>query len=152
LAAPEHLPDLGLTALDGSRQALLPRKGRTLLCIGHGDCATSRLLLPYLDRIHVRTRSVEVVAILQDARADARALVSELGLRVPVLLDEEPWPLGAALGLESVPLTLLVEGDGSVLESWSAFRRDDVEEMARRAGLGDSVFTAAEQPPALRPG
>jgi peroxiredoxin len=103
----------------------------TLVCIGHGDCETTRLLLPFVDRIHRRAPpGRDVVAVLQDTPEDARAVLAELGLGLPVLLDPEPWALGSALGLTTVPVTLVIEPGGAVTHLWQAFRRTDVERAA----------------------
>src|SRR5260370_457224 len=71
-------------------------RGWALIVLGHSDCGTTRLTLPFVDRIHRRRPPIATaVAVLQDGVADARALVEELALELPVRLDEEPYPLAA---------------------------------------------------------
>jgi hypothetical protein len=138
---------------DGHHRSLSRVERPTLVCIGHHDCETTRLLLPFIDRIHRQASpGRDVLAVLQDAPEDARAVVRELGLTLPVLLDPEPWALGSALGLTTVPLTLAVEPGGAIARSWPAFRRADVAEAAELFGAPAPFFLPTDQAPALRPG
>lgn len=148
---PERWPDLTLPALEGVGRELRSLTVPALVCVGHAECGTTRLLLPYLDRVH-RDRPGQVIAVLQDTPAEARALADELALSLPVLLDAEPWPLGAALGLSTVPLTLLVQPGGRIARGWPAFRRADVEAAAAAVGMARPVFRAGDDAPELRPG
>jgi peroxiredoxin len=152
-ALPATLPALTLPRLDGGVRDLAQRAGSTLLTLGHSECGTTRLLLPYVERIQRRRRpGTEVIVVLQDTPDEARALAGELGLTVPILIDAEPWAFGAALGATTVPLTLLVEAAGRIERSWPAFRRTDVEEAAARLGIGPPFFPPDDTAPALRPG
>jgi hypothetical protein len=150
--APARFPSVHVPALDGPSRDLSQVAQTTLLVLGHGDCDTTRLLLPFLQRIHGRRRAgTEVALLLQDNAEDARALVRELELTLPVLLDPEPWPVGTALAARTVPLTLLLGPGGVVQGSWAAFRRDEVERAAAHLGVAP-LFTEHDVAPALRPG
>jgi hypothetical protein len=151
--APSSFPALALRALAGGRRDLSRPARTTLVALGHAGCPTTRLLLPYLERIHRRRGpGADVVIVLQDTAEDASALARELGLSAPILLDEEPWPLGAALGTETVPLTLLLAPGGLVERAWPAFRRRDLEEAASLLGAAGPLFAPDDPAPALRPG
>jgi hypothetical protein len=148
---PATFPAQALPALDGAARDLSRSEQPTLVVLGHGECETTRLLLRFVERIHRRRRAgTEVVLVLQDTPEDARALVRELGLSLPVLLDGEPWVLGAALRAQTVPLTLFVRA-GAIEEAWPAFRRVDVERAAALLGVSP-VFTPGDDAPSLRPG
>jgi hypothetical protein len=150
-AARSGFPALTLPALDGPRRDLSRVPQPMLVVFGHAECETTRLLLPFAERIHrARGAGTEVVLVLQDTPEDARAAVRELALTLPVLLDPEPWALGMALGARTVPLTLFVRA-GVVEESWPAFRRADLERAAARVGVSP-LFTPEDKAPALRPG
>jgi hypothetical protein len=152
-APPDVFPAVRLPALDGGERDLGALAGPTLVAFGHADCATTRLLLPYVERIHRRRPpGTEVVVVLQDEAADARALAQEMGLSAPILLDVEPWPLGVALGATTVPLMLLVGADRRIERTFAAFRRADVEEAASLLGAGLPVFAPGDAAPVLRPG
>jgi hypothetical protein len=126
--------------------------GNALVLIGHGDCQTTRLSIPYLDRIHRRRARGEVRLVLQDDAEAARALVAELGLGLPVLLDEDPYPLAEALALVTVPTLFLLDGDGRIARASEAFSRADLEAVAERLGVAGPLFTAEDRAPAFRPG
>jgi hypothetical protein len=69
-----------------------------------------------------------------------------------VLLDREPWALGSALGLTTVPLTLIVEAGGPIAHWWQAFRRADIERAAELFGVPAPFFLPSDDAPVLRPG
>ena len=127
--------------------------GAGLLLIGHGDCQTTRQVLPYLDRIHRRRGpGARVLLVLQDDAHAARSLVSELKLEVPVGLEADPYPLAEALGLVTVP-TLFLLRRGSVIASVSeGFNRAELESLAVPLGVEGPLFTPADGAPAFRPG
>ena len=146
------VPSRELPALDGEPRDLARPARPTLVVLGHGECETTRLLLPFVERIHRhRTPATEAVLVLQDEPEDARALVRELGLTLPVLLDRAPWEVGAALGAQTVPLTLVLAPGGAIEHVWPAFRRDDLERAAALFGVAP-LFTAGDAAPAMRPG
>jgi hypothetical protein len=153
--APAAFPALSLSGLDG-RPSPLARawaSGPALVVVGHGDCETTRFTLPFVDRIHRgRADGGSVLAVLQDEPAEARAVVEDLGLTLPVLLDRDPYALGSALGLRMVPVLFLVAPGGRVERVSEAFRRDDLEAFAARLGVPAPFFRAEDQAPALRPG
>ncbi|HVR72639.1 MAG TPA: hypothetical protein VMT87_17520 [Vicinamibacteria bacterium] len=151
--APARFPALALPALDGGVRDLSRVDRPTLVSLGHGECPTTRLLLPYVERIHRGRRpGTDVVVVLQDTPADARALAADLALSAPILLDEPPFSLGAALQAHTVPLSLLVAPGGRIERAWPAFRRQDLEEAAALLGVPPPLFAPDDPAPALRPG
>ena len=124
-----------------------------LVVIGHSDCDTTRLLLPYMDRIHrKRDQRHHVLAVLQDDPQAARALCDELALDLPIALEADPYPLSEALDLTTVPTLLAVDPDGLITRVSEGFRREDVEAFATVAGHPTPFFAADDNAPALRPG
>ena len=152
-ALPATFPALRLPALGGGDRDLSRAAQPTLVSLGHAGCATTRLLLPYLERLHRGRRAgTEVVVVLQDTREDAHDLAHELRLTAPILLDPEPWPLGAALLTAVVPLSLLLAPGGRIERAWPAFRRGDLEQAAALLGVPAPFFAPEDEAPALRPG
>lgn len=152
-----EFPRIELSQLGGGREALpdlwRDLSGPTLVMIGHSDCETTRLLLPYVNRIHARRSSGGlVVAVLQDQQAAAQAVVDDLNLDLPVYLEDDPYPLAQRLGLMTVPTLLLVSPAGGILRLSEAFRRDDVEALASSVGVQLPLFEPEDRAPALRPG
>jgi hypothetical protein len=144
------LPDLNGT----SRPVLEARAGSwNLVTIGHSDCGTTRLVVPYLKRMHERRgQGSSVVLVLQDDAASARALLAGAEADMPVRLEPDPYPLARELGLTTVPTLFLVDPAGVVERAAEGFQRAAFEEMAVRLGVSGPLFTAGDAAPALRPG
>lgn len=148
-------PDRPLPGLSGGTLRLSDfwREGAALVAVGHGDCATTRLALPYVDRIHRRRGpGAAVVLVLQEDPRSAAELVGDLGLTAPAGLDEDPYALSAALGLGTVPTLLLVGRDGVVSKVFEGFSRRDLEQLARDVGVSGALFAPEDEGPAFRPG
>src|SRR3989442_11663487 len=111
LGPPAAFPDIDLPGLDGKRAPISEAwaRGWALIAVGHSECETTRLTLPFVDRIRQRSPPTSTaVAVLQDAPGDPRALVEELALHLPLPLEEDPYPPAAQLGLGTVPTLFLV--------------------------------------------
>jgi hypothetical protein len=109
--------------------------------------------LPFLERIQRRRAPGHgVLAVLQDDADTARALARDLGLETPIRIDEDPYPLVAALGLEVVPTLFLISRDGTILQTTEAFHRADLEGYAARLGVEGPLFTPEDKAPAMKPG
>jgi hypothetical protein len=155
LGPPAPFPDVDLAGLDGGRAPVSAAwaRGGALIVLGHGDCGTTRLTLPFVDRIHRRRPpTATALAVLQDGVADARALVEELALELPVRLEEEPYPLAAKLGLGTVPTLFLVTPRGRIEAVSEGFRRADLEAFSARLQVPPPLFVSGDEAPALRPG
>lgn len=152
IAPGARFPEMSLPDLDGVLRPLEEAWSRrpALVAVGHSDCRTSVLTLPYLDRIAARAPEPSVVLVLQDTAAEAREAVR--GLALPALLEPEPYPLAQALGLQTVPTLVLIETSGLVAFVSEGFRRDDLESFATRLGVSGSLFTPEDEAPRLRPG
>jgi hypothetical protein len=147
-------PEIPLPDLDGTSRAVVGAAGScTLVAVGHSDCGTTRLVLPYLQRIHERRGpGSSVVLVLQDEPAMARAFLSELHVDLPVRLEPEPYPLSSELGLGTVPTLFLVSSAGLIERASEGFRRAAIEDLAQRLGVPPPLFLPADAAPALRPG
>ena len=155
LGPPAAFPDVELAGLDGTRRPLAEAwaHGPALIAIGHGECGTTRLTLPFVDRIHRRRAPPAVaVAVLQDDPKDARALVDELGLQLPVWLEADPYPLAERIGLGTVPTLFLVTAQGRIEAAAEGFRRADLEAFAARLEVPPPFFLPGDDALALRPG
>jgi hypothetical protein len=148
---PDHvLPGLGGAPL---RLADAWSGGRALVVVAHADCGTSRLALPFVDRLHRRRGpGAGVVAVLQEDDAGARRLCGELGLALPVALDLDPYALSRQLTLEAVPTLFELGPGGRILAVHEGFRRDGFEALAAALGVAAPFFAAGDDAPPLRPG
>jgi hypothetical protein len=153
---PNPFPHVSLPDLEGAERAFVTAWTHrpALFVFGHRDCVTTRLTLPFVDRIHrQRPADAAVIAVLQDDAASARELIKDLDLALPVLLESDPYPVSAELALRSVPTLLLVGTDGLIARAAEGFRRDDLEALARAVGTAGPLFTEADAGvPARRPG
>ena len=147
-------PELALADLDGLVHPLREawRGGDALVLIGHGDCSTTRLTLPFFERIHRRrTRGIALLVLQDDVQA-ARELRAELGLSVPIRLEPAPYPLASELRLEAVPTLVLVASGGRIVRVSVGFDRDILETLAAHMGSVGPLFTPGDHAPAFRPG
>jgi hypothetical protein len=153
---PNAFPHLSLPDLQGVERPFVTAWAArpAVFLVGHRDCPTTRLTLPFVDRIHRRRPAdASVVAILQDDPASARELAHDLDLGLPILVEEDPYALASELGLRSAPTVLLVGTDGIIRRASEGFRRDDLEAIAREVGMEGALFTEADAGvPARRPG
>lgn len=154
-AAPNSFPTQSLPDLEGVVRPLelLWQDGPALIVVGHRDCATTRLALPFVDRIHRRRpEKTTVTLVLQDEPQAAGELVSDLGLEVPVLLEPDPYPLAAELQLRSAPTLMVVGSDGTISRAYEGFSRDDMSALATFLGLEGPLFSPEDTAPPRRPG
>lgn len=154
-SAPNAFPTHSLPDLDGVQRPLTMSwsEGPALIVIGHRDCATSRLALPFVDRLYQRRPAgASVVAVLQDEPPAARELMADLGLTMPVLLEADPFPLAAELELRAAPTLLLVGTDGLIAKATEGFSRDDLEAFSVALGIPGPLFSPDDTAPPRRPG
>lgn len=152
---PNPFPTQSLPDLDGVHRPLAVAwsEGPALVAVGHRDCATTRLALPYVDRLHRRRPpGASVVLVLQDDVAAARELMADLGLAMPVLLEAAPYPLSAELDLRAAPTLMLVGRDGAIARATEGFDRADLEALSGALGIGEPLFTPDDTAPPRRPG
>jgi hypothetical protein len=149
-----NFPDHALADLDGRVRPLAQawRDGEALVLIGHRDCSTTRLALPFFERIYRRRTRGTAVLVLQDDAAAARGLSAELALSVPIRLEPAPYALAGALQLEAVPTLVLVERDGRIARVSEGFDRAALEALAARMGVSGPLFEPDDQAPVFRPG
>lgn len=152
--AGDALPELSLPRLGGGLEPLaaLWAGGPAALAIGHSECPTSRLALPYVERLRARAAApARVALVVQEDEAGARALAATLGLQAPPLCETDPYPLAAALGLRTVPTLLLIDAGGRIARVVEGFERSAYEAVAAALGVA-ALFTEADGALKRRPG
>ena len=154
-APPNPFPAHSLPDLEGLQRPLETAwaEGPALVVVGHRDCATTRLTLPFVDRIHARRPpSASVLAVLQDDAGAVRDLMADLGLTLPVLLEPDPYPLSSELKLRAAPTLLLVDRKGAIARAAEGFSRDELEAFSRELGIAEPLFSPDDTAPPRRPG
>ena len=72
-----------------------------------------------------------VIGISQETIEDAAELLNGIGVRMPVVIDDRPYPASQAFKIETVPSVVLLEGDRV---SWTSDGASaaDIEELSER--------------------
>ena len=148
----EQAPDFELMDLNGQRHRLSDALGRgpVALVFYKGECPTCQFTFPHIQRIFSRvgeTADWTLWAISEDDPDEARYFKEEFGLGFDVLIDEYPYPVSAAYGLQFVPSIFLIQPDGKVAVSAHGFTKEALNKIA-----GFEFLTSNDGLPATRPG
>ncbi len=111
-------PDFTLTNPDGKKVALKDYRGKLVfLNFWASWCAPCRAEMPAMERLYreLKGQGFEILAVnVKDKRNDALALVKELKLTYPILLDPD-GEVGLLYGAWGMPATYLIDRNGVVL-------------------------------------
>ncbi len=140
-----------LAALDGSTTTLAAYRGDVVVVNFWASwCAPCRRELPLLDQWNAAWtgRGARVIAISIDTDAKkAKRFVDEMKLTLPVMHDG-PGGLARTLDIPSVPFTLLLDRNGSVIGEVRGSAEADVAALGRKvetllAGRGEKSVQEA---------
>ncbi len=139
-------------------QGLLAR-GPALVIFAKSSCPTCQWCLPLLDRLHQNygQQGASVVLVLQDSVADACRFREDYQIRMPILVEPEPFTVSESYGVEFVPTSFWISADGVIQQTIEAFERLGFEEANRSLAEAakrevQPLFGAEEGIPAFRPG
>jgi peroxiredoxin len=117
------------------------------------SCPVCQFTFPFLERLHQRaTTGFRVLGISQDDKESTREFNEELGITLPMRLEQRGFKVSNAYRIDHVPTMFLVSGDSKVLEAETGFSKAFLEKMAQLAGLEGPLFLPGERIPAYRPG
>jgi thiol-disulfide isomerase/thioredoxin len=126
--AGEPLPDVTLPCFVGGQPVRLPHLGApTVINLWASWCAPCRTELPQVQRYAERAAGrVQVIGVITSDpnRGGAQSLIDDLGLRFPMLYDESAT-LRARVGVQVLPVTLLVDAHGRVAYRYNARPLDE---------------------------
>lgn len=116
---------------DGKGAAPLPVffSGPTLLVFFRSDCRRCEGALGLAAGIGRVARGLTVIGVAQETIEDTAEFLGNINVRLPVVIDDRPFPASRAFEIGTVPSLALIEDDRV---SWTSdgFSTDAVEELA----------------------
>jgi peroxiredoxin len=144
-------PDVQLNRLDGEvfRLGEEIARGPIVLAFYKSSCPTCQFTFPFLERIHEeRGSDVRIVAISQDDAAETEEFIGRFGIRFDVVLDDYPYDVSMAYGIEHVPAIFVVRRDRRIQLSDYGFSKATLSAIAQPLEL----FRPDDGIPTTRPG
>lgn len=147
-------PDFELSNLDGQARKLSEALagGRVVLAFYKASCPTCQFTFPFIQRINAEFakqpgKPLTIWGISQDDLPETRNFAAQLGISFELLVDEHPYPVSAAYGLEYVPGIFIVEPNGIISVSDFGFTKSSLNAIA-----GYEFMKPDDGLPAARPG
>jgi thiol-disulfide isomerase/thioredoxin len=133
--ARQAFPEIQLLDAKGGVQSLKASLGRaTILNFWATWCGPCRLELPELQQVYneMGGRGVVVLAInLDSPREQVAPFFKRANLSLPVyFLDDETE---ATLGVRSLPTTVLLDGEGKIVNVWGGYSREGIDQLRQQA-------------------
>ena len=134
-------PEFDLERIDGGQLKLSELRGQAVL-IDFWDtwCPPCREAMPHLQALSVQYEDeLEVVgvAIGRDGKAAVAKFVQDRGLTFPVVLIDQQYQTAQDFGgIQSIPTTILVDGDGIIRHVWVGGQTKHAYEQVIRQVLG----------------
>ncbi|HRI50693.1 MAG TPA: TlpA disulfide reductase family protein [Pseudomonadota bacterium] len=140
---PHAAPDFAVRRIDsaaspGSEFRLSAERGHPVLVDFWATwCLPCKESLPVLDQVYARLhdRGLRAIAIeTEGSEAKARAMASQLGLKLPIGTDE--GPLSEQYGVTAIPYMLLIDGKGHISRIFRGVHSaSEIERAVLAAGL-----------------
>ena len=155
----QTVPDFILKELRNStvyHLADMTARAPTLVAFFKRSCMTSKLTLPFIERLHQNYPALQTLGVSQDSAAETAEFAQATGLSFAVLLDED-WKVSAAYDLFTVPTVFLLDTNGIVKRVNMGWNKEHYTALSDEiAGLlGVTVvplLNDADKVPAFRPG
>jgi peroxiredoxin len=151
LPAGVQAPDFELKARDGQvfQLAEAIAKGPVVLVFYKASCPTCQFTFPYLERIHEeRGSEVRIIGISQDEPQETDEFMKRFGIQFETVIDDHPYDVSMAYGIENVPATFVIGADGKIQLSDYGFSKAALSTIAQPLEL----FRNDDGVPATRPG
>ncbi|MGB0034499.1 MAG: TlpA disulfide reductase family protein [Candidatus Acidiferrales bacterium] len=161
LTAGKKAPAILLASTNGQKMSLAEalKKGPVLAAFFKVSCPVCQFTFPFLERMYESYGDAKFTywGVSQNDAADTREFTQELGVKFPMLLDDEGFAASNQYGLTNVPSLFLISPDGKVQVSSVGFAKADLEmiaaEAARAAGKPTTpLFKPGEVVPDYKPG
>src|SRR5258708_5139585 len=113
-------PDFELNAADGRSYRLADAlaRGPVALVFYKSSCPTCQFTFPYIQKIFSQAGNSAgwtLWGISEDDAQETRAFAQQYGITFNLLIDEHPYAVSSAYGLEFVPGIFLIQGDGTII-------------------------------------
>jgi peroxiredoxin len=133
-----------------------PTDGARALVFFKVTCPTCQLAAPKLEAFQ-RAYPGHVHAVGQDPDAALAAFGDEYGFSIPITSDGPPYDISNAFDIETVPTTMVIDAEGTIVDVVEAWDRDGLNRASTTlAGLLDvvpePVSDASDGLPAFKPG
>jgi peroxiredoxin len=145
-------PDFELTGTNGRVYRLTGAlaRGPVALVFYKSGCPTCQFTFPYIQKIvaqGMKTPGLTLWGISEDEADETLLFAKQHGITFELLIDEHPYAVSAAYGLEFVPGIFLIDSDGTIRVSEFGFTKAGLNEIA-----GFEFFKPNDGTPATRPG
>ena len=145
-------PDFELPDTNGRphRLAEALTHGPVALVFYKSACPTCQFTFPYLQKIFSergKSPGWTLWAVSEDDPEETRQFMQDHAITFDLLLDEYPYAVSAAYGLEFVPALFVIQPDGKISTSEYGFTKAGLNQIA-----GFEFFTPGDGLPATRPG
>jgi peroxiredoxin len=159
--AASSAPAFTLPGVHGQNYSLAEamKKGPVVAAFFKVSCPVCQFTFPFLERLYEAYGDSKATfwGISQDDARDTREFNQEFGVKFPVLIDEDGYPVSNQYGLTNVPTVLLIGPDGKTIVSAVGFDKAALEkinsEVARFTGKPEQpLFLPGEVIPDYKPG
>src|SRR6266852_4367909 len=142
LAIGNQAPDFELNDADGRSHRLSDAlsRGPVALVFYKSECPTSQFTFPYLQKIFEKADNaagLTLWGISENDVEETKRFALEKGITFSLLIDEHPYAVSAAYGLEFVPAAFLIQPGGTIRMSEFGFTKAGLNQIA-----GFEFFTA----------
>jgi peroxiredoxin len=124
-------------------------EGPVVLAFFKTTCPVCQMAAPKVQAM--ADGGARVLAVGEDPPEALRAFAERHGQRVTTVTEASPYAVSAAFELHTVPALVLVDADGTVLDSVFSWEREGWNRIAERAGA-PPVSHEGDGLPAQRPG
>ena len=145
-------PDFELKDSGGQAHRLSDalERGPVVLAFYKSECPTCQFTFPHVQKVFSRvgtTAGWTLWGVSQNDTDETRRFAKEYGIIFDLLVDEYPYPVSAAYGIEYVPALFLIQPEGNITLSVFGFTKAGLNQIA-----GFEFFTGNDGLPGTRPG
>jgi peroxiredoxin len=130
--------------------------GPLLVALWRQGCSTSRLAVPFLDRLQASYPGLTVVGVSQDGPNETRAYVEREHLEA-VHVSDEDFGVSERFQITHVPTFFLTDATGTILFAQTGWNVSGIEDLSGKiAGIlgvePQPIVTQADAVPLFKPG